>query len=215
MVLFNLNQQAVTLIVYFLVGVMVGSLLPDVDASDAKIMHGEYRAIGLFGKYLFYKPIARLLGSKSEAYQERHRGFLHSLIGLLLATLYFIIPVAIIFIVLTFIFLVPLHLTLLFWYALLGLPFGFLLHLAEDSFTKSGIRWFYPKGQPMKSSITTGRKSENYMLTAIFFTYGIFTIIVYLQPPSLIILILTIVITIILLAILYALSPLIARLSKD
>ena len=111
--------------------------------------------------------------------------------------------------------MVPLYLTLLFWYALLGLPFGFLLHLAEDSFTKSGIRWFYPKGQPMKRSIRTGRKSEANLITVIFVTYGIFTVIVYLQPASLFLLLLTIIITIILLAILYVITPLIAKFSKD
>lgn len=215
LVLYNMNQQAVNILAYFLGGIMLGSLLPDVDASDAKIMHGSWRPIGLFGKYLFYKPITWLLRIRSDAFHEKHRGYLHSLIGCLIATIYFAIPVAIIFLIFTFYFLIPLPLSILFWYAWIGLPFGFIMHLAEDSFTKSGIRWFFPRGKPMRSTIRTGRRSEYNMITAFFFTYGIFTIIVYIQPPTLTLLLLTIIATLILVIILYAISPIISKYSKD
>ncbi len=50
MALYKLLRVDVVFLVYILGGVMLGSLLPDVDASDAKIMHGSWRVIGLFGK---------------------------------------------------------------------------------------------------------------------------------------------------------------------
>jgi hypothetical protein len=49
MVLFNLlPSESFNAIIYLLGGVMIGSLLPDVDASDAKVMHGYWKPIGLF-----------------------------------------------------------------------------------------------------------------------------------------------------------------------
>lgn len=215
MVLFNLNQQTVNVLTYFLGGIMLGSLLPDVDASDAKIMHGRSKPIGFFGKYLFYRPITWVLRTHSNTFNDRHRGYLHSLLGCFLATLYFAIPVAIIFFVLTFYFLVELRFTLLFWYAWIGLPFGFLMHLTEDSFTKSGVRWLFPRGQPMHSTIRTGHRSEYSMTTAFFLTYGILTVFVYLQPPTLLLLLLTLAATTVLVVVLYAVSPLITKFSKD
>jgi len=64
-------------IVYVLGGVLLGCLLPDVDASDAKVMHGHWRPIGLFGKYVFYKPMTWILRTRSDEYREKHRGYLH------------------------------------------------------------------------------------------------------------------------------------------
>jgi membrane-bound metal-dependent hydrolase YbcI (DUF457 family) len=215
MVLFNLNQQSVYVLVYFLGGIMLGSLLPDVDASDAKIMHGGWRAIGVFGKYLFYRPMTWALARRSDAFGDEHRGYLHSLLGCLLATLYFTLPMTLLFVVLTYLYTVPLTQTLLFWWAWVGMPFGFLMHLAEDTFTKSGVRWFFPRGRPYRGTTRTGKRSEYNLLTAFLLTYGILTVIVWLQPPTLTILLLAILASFILLTMLYAVNSLISKFSKE
>jgi len=213
-VLFNLNQQSVYVLGYFLGGILVGSLLPDVDASDAKIMHGSWRPIGIFGKHLFYRPMTWILRTRSDAFHAEHRGYLHSLLGCLLATLYFALPIAALFLIFTFLLFVPITLTLLFWYAWIGLPTGFLMHLAEDSFTKSGVRWFFPRGRPYRGATRTGTRSEYNLLAAFLVTYGILTFIAWLQPPTITTLLLIILASLLLLALLYAINPLISRYSK-
>ena len=68
-------------IAYVLGGVLLGCLLPDVDASDAKVMHGYWRPIGLFGNYVLYKPMTWILRTRSDAYREQHRGYSSGKIG--------------------------------------------------------------------------------------------------------------------------------------
>ena len=197
---------------YVLGGVLLGCLLPDVDASDAKVMHGYWRPIGLFGKYLFYKPMTWILRTRSDAYREQHRGYLHSFIGCFLATFFFAIPIAIIFVLSTYVSLVPLETSILVWYAWIGLPFGFLMHLVEDSFTKSGVRWIFPGGKTYSSQTSTGKKSEYNLLSAFIVTFGILTAIVYMATPSFIVLFGAILGSLILLGALYAANPIISRL---
>ncbi len=191
---------------------MLGSLLPDVDASDAKVLHGYWKPIGLFGKYLFYKPMTWILRTRSDAFRDEHRGYLHSLLGCFLAIIFFAIPIAIIFVVSTYIWLVPLDTSILVWYAWIGLPFGFLMHLVEDSFTKSGVRWVFPRGKTYSSHTSTGKKSEYNLLSAFFITYGVFTVIVWMLPASFTTLFGAIVGTVVLLVILYTVNPIISKL---
>lgn len=118
MVLFNMIPNTmVSALLYILGGIMLGSLLPDVDASDAKVLHGYWKPIGLFGKYMFYKPMTWILRTRSDAFRDEHRGYLHSLLGCFLAMIFFAIPIAIIFVVSTYIWLVPLDTSILVWYA--------------------------------------------------------------------------------------------------
>jgi len=105
---------------YVLGGVLLGYLLPDVDASDAKVMHGYWKPIGLFGKYIFYKPMTWILRTRSDAYREQHRGYLHSFIGCFLATIYFAIPIAILFLHSTYVQLLPLETTIWVWVVWIG-----------------------------------------------------------------------------------------------
>jgi membrane-bound metal-dependent hydrolase YbcI (DUF457 family) len=213
MALFNMAPDIMTdAIGYVLGGVALGCLLPDVDASDAKVMHGYWRPIGLFGKYLFYKPMTWILRTRSDAYREQHRGYLHSFIGCFLATIFFAIPIAIVFALSTYVSLVPLETSIWVWYAWIGLPFGFLMHLVEDSFTKSGVRWIFPGGKTYSSQTSTGKKSEYNLLSAFFTTYGILTVVVYMAPPSIIVLFGAILGSLILLGALYAINPTISRL---
>lgn len=197
---------------YVIGGVLLGCLLPDVDASDAKVMHGYWRPIGLFGKYLFYKPMTWILKTRSDAYREQHRGYLHSFIGCFLATIFFTIPIAIIFLHSTYVLLLPLETTIWVWIVWIGLPFGFLMHLVEDSFTKSGVRWMFPNGKTYSSQTSTGKKSEYTLLSAFIVTYSILTVIVYMAPPSFIVLFGAILGSLVLLGALYAANPIISRL---
>ena len=197
---------------YVIGGVLLGCLLPDVDASDAKVMHGYWRPIGLFGKYLFYKPMTWILKTRSDAYREQHRGYLHSFIGCFLATIFFTIPIAIIFLHSTYVLLLPLETTIWVWIVWIGLPFGFLMHLVEDSFTKSGVRWMFPNGKTYSSQTSTGKKSEYTLLSAFIVTYGILTAIVYMATPSFIVLFGAILGTLVLLGALYVANPIISRL---
>jgi len=190
---------------------MLGALLPDVDASDAKVMHGYWRPIGLFGKYLFYKPMTWILKSKSEAFREEHRGYLHSLLGCLLATVFFAVPIAIIFIVLIYVGQAQFDLAVMIWYVLLGIPIGFILHLVEDSFTKSGVRWFFPRGKTYSGATRTGRRSEYTMMTAFLMSFGVLVIIAYYLPASTVFLGEILLASFVLLLVLYELNPLLSR----
>jgi membrane-bound metal-dependent hydrolase YbcI (DUF457 family) len=214
-VLFNLlPANSIEAVIYVLGGIMIGCLLPDVDASDAKVMHGSWRPIGLFGKYLFYKPMTWLLRSKSDAFHEEHRGYLHSLLGCLLAAVFFAIPVGIIFLYLTFVEMVTLETTVLFWFLWIGIPLGFLMHLAEDSFTKSGVRWFFPRGKTYSGQTSTGKRSEYNLLTAFFILFGLFTVFALMQVATIELLAGTIVGSFVLLGVLYVVNPLISKLSN-
>lgn len=147
-----------------LFGVFIGALAPDADANDSAIFHTRIPGgrgkrliiLPLFGygiRYLIYYPISlpfiALCGKRG---MPRHRGVLHSLIGVVLMT------------------------ALLGFYAwaigtlLLGIPWDtgytvFLLgflggavgHLLEDSCTRSGVAWFFPlSGHRTKGKIVTG-----------------------------------------------------------
>lgn len=184
MALYRLLQVDVVFLVYILGGVMLGSLLPDVDASDAKIMHGSWRVIGLFGKYAFYRPMSYLLQMKSDDFRDTHRGYLHSLIGCVIATIYFAIPVGILFVLFYLVWAVPLGQSMFLWFAWLGIPVGFLLHPVEDSFTKSGVRWFFPRGKAYSSSTSTGKASERSLVSAFFLAFGLLTVWAYMQTGS-------------------------------
>lgn len=160
-----------------LVGTAVGSLIPDADSPDAAIFHPEVRgleggfteilnaaaivfpAFGYVTRYLIYKPAVlffdRLVFDEYDV-AERHRGFLHSFLGLGTLT------------VLSAVYLLP----VLFLLGLLWIPGillfmagylgGAVLHLVEDSCTKTGIQWNFPfQGWRVKGQITTTAKSED------------------------------------------------------
>ena len=143
-----------------LVGVAVGSLIPDADSPDAAIFHEKVRGIkgnigktinnliapifpifGWITKYAIYKPAIFIFGRtllKKYGIKEEHRGFLHSFIGILTAS------------VLTTIYLIIIFLILgnLNWWSLLvfmlAYIFGALMHILEDSTTVTGTRFNYP-----------------------------------------------------------------------
>jgi len=159
----------------FIMGVLIGSLVPDVDATDARIFHGYYEYVGLFFKYLIYKPIAFLTGERG------HRKIMHRLKGMVLTiamlTLYFIVIIAV--------YWgytgrgVSLGRVLVIGVFFIGLCTGYCLHLFEDTHTVSGIQWT-ENGRTVKGPIRTGTRQEDvvavgYMMWGVvctFFAYS-------------------------------------------
>jgi len=171
-------------------GIILGSLLPDLDAPDSKIMYEWWKPFGLFGKYALNKPLEKLFG-------DEHRGILHSVFGCLFTSL--------VFALISF----ALYPTVFFiWYIWFGIPIGFMLHLAEDSFTISGVRWFFPFGEPIQSTTITGSGREYILHPIMFMVYGSLAALAYfLLPASTIMLLLVIGITFALLVIFRRMNP--------
>ena len=99
------------------------------------------------------------------------------------------------------------------WHIWVGISIGFLLHLAEDSFTMSGVRWFFPKGECLRSTTRTHSGREYFLLFMFFIVFGSLTVFAYyLLPSSTITLLLTIGVTLVSLVLLHRLNPKISRL---
>jgi membrane-bound metal-dependent hydrolase YbcI (DUF457 family) len=189
-----------TVITMIYAGLALGSLLPDVDASDAKIMHGYWGVIGFIGKYLFYKPMSFLLGLKSDAYREKHRGYLHSLVGCLLTTIFFGVLLGIVAVPNPAYAYIPLS-------ALVGIPLGFLLHLAEDSFTRSGVRWFFPRDRVLSGQISTYRKQDVAVMETCAAAYASLAVVAYFLPRSWLTVIGIMAASVLVLGVLYLIHP--------
>lgn len=154
-----------------LAGIAIGSLIPDIDAPDATVFHSKIKGLHrspaklfgafispllpLFGyltKYLVYVPSVFLLNvfSGSYRFEEGHRSFTHSLVGvavLTAATGLLLRPVFAYLGVLEFLF-----------FFLAGYSAGALLHMLQDSFTRSGIAWNQPfSSLKLEGELRTGK----------------------------------------------------------
>jgi len=147
----------------FLFGLAVGSLLPDVDAGDARIFHGAGRwfrkldwlfiAIGRLTQFVIYLPL--MVFGRGE-----HRGIMHSLSGAVASSVFWGIVV--------FAAKNALSLNEVVLFAAPGLFAGYFLHLVCDSFTRSGVAWLAPfSARRVCGQATTGKLSEE--LTALGF----------------------------------------------
>jgi membrane-bound metal-dependent hydrolase YbcI (DUF457 family) len=164
-------------VLIILTGTAIGSLIPDADSPDAAIFHSEVKGLtggysnlinvvailnpvfGFGTKYLIYKPAVRFYDSvvfDEYGIKEDHRGFLHSFLGVGTATM------------LTGVYTLSVLVFLdLLWFTGLGLfLFGYLvgalLHLLEDSCTKSGIQWNYPfQSWKLRGEISTTARPED------------------------------------------------------
>ena len=122
---------------------VLGSLLPDLDASESKIKHLKIPDTSI-------KPF--LLPAQIVHRTDQHRGLLHSLWGLGMVTL--------------------ITMPLMFWLGwapVIALLFGYASHLLGDAATKSGVRLFYPSATrfyllPKNLRITTGSLAEDALL---------------------------------------------------
>lgn len=130
-------------------GLLAGSLAPDVDAKDAAFFHLPIRGgtglrllfagLGYVLRYLIYYPLSlffRIILRGS--YRHEHRGLLHTPLGVILMTAILLMYLEIASL------LLQTGLTpalMLFGIAFLG---GSFLHLLEDSSTPAGIAWGFP-----------------------------------------------------------------------
>lgn len=162
------------LVLVVLVGTGIGSLIPDIDAEDAAVFHDDVKGLNtdigtavnnvvapllpFFGystKYIIYRPALMVYGKiifRSYSFEDRHRSFTHSILG-----------------VFTMTFLTGLIMASILLYAgllntvyLLGFLSGYMtgafLHMIQDSCTKTGIAWNSPfSDTKLKGDISTGK----------------------------------------------------------
>jgi membrane-bound metal-dependent hydrolase YbcI (DUF457 family) len=122
---------------------VLGTLLPDLDASESKIKHLKVPGTQ-------FKPF--LLPAQVIHRSDQHRGLLHSLWGpgmTGVCTLPLMIWVG--------------------WTPVAALMLGYASHLLGDSATKSGIRLFYPQPRrfhllPPPLRITMGSQAEETLI---------------------------------------------------
>lgn len=182
-----------------ILGSAIGSLIPDADSSDAAIFHAEVQgleggytellnvmavlnpAFGYVTKYLIYKPVViiydELVFDEYEI-REQHRGLLHSFLGLGTMT------------GLTGVYLVPLlYVFDLFWVGGIGVFLvaylgGGVLHLVQDSCTRSGIQWNFPfqpwrvRGRISTTGLVEDMRYQRGLLTIL----GIGVVVMFLVP---------------------------------
>ena len=156
-------------------GVAIGSLIPDIDATDATVFHTGIKGLhrvpgklfndiigpilpifGYFTKYIIYKPAVLLLNlfSDNHKFEDGHRSFTHSLIGVVTMTLA------------TGLLLSPLFIEsgingiyLIFF--LVGYASGAIMHMFQDSCTKTGIAWNQPfSNLRLKGELKTGESNR-------------------------------------------------------
>jgi len=162
----------ISVLILFLAA-FIGSLAPDADTPEAAIMRGLRKGPGIAGslrrhsiillppvgyviRYLVYYPVSAVLWVFSLGrLRPRHRGFLHSMIGIIIATLLLSFYIAAV--LLWFGIALPTA-----FYAFAGGFFaGSFFHLAADSCTKSGICWWYPFSKhKIRGDIITGDEDE-------------------------------------------------------
>lgn len=135
------------------VAAVFGALLPDLDASASTLKYLRVGGITPFA------PLSELLHRSFG-----HRGLLHSLRGLLAATL-LLSPLA-----------------LLDWRLPLGAALGYASHLLGDAATRSGIPLLYPdKGRlhllPRPLRLSTGSQAED----AVFVLFAFLDLLLLLR----------------------------------
>jgi len=145
----------------FLTGVVAGSLLPDVDADDARVFHGSgiralrrldpfLSAAGRLTQAVVYFPLRLLFGAE-------HRGVMHSLAG---AAVSGVLWAAVAWFLQTALAWNP-----VVYFVPAGVFAGCILHLAGDSFTRSGVAWFAPfSSRRVCGQAATGRTSEYFVV---------------------------------------------------
>jgi len=168
-----------------LFGVFIGALAPDADANDSAIFHTRVPGgkgkrlivLPIFGyaiRYLVYYPISLpFIAVLGERGMPRHRGVLHSAIGVGLMTL-------VLEIYAWAIGTAGLHIAWDTGYTvfLLGFLGGAVCHLLEDSCTRSGVAWLFPLSEHRtRGRITTGsgdRRPAVYAAAMAVAAFGLF-----------------------------------------
>lgn len=181
------------MVTVILIGVLIGSLLPDVDAKDSKINYMDIP--WLFATVMDHMviPVIRWFHSrKNIPYDARHRGSLHTVFSVFIYSLVFLL-FGLILVTLINGFLLHdwLNFSLYMYAALLvgGLIFGSVLHLLEDGCTRSGVYPLQPFDQRhIRGGISTSDRQDNRPETFSYSLYSLTVIvavaqIIYTIPP--------------------------------
>jgi len=140
----------------FTAGVIIGSLLPDTDATDSKLhyMDGIARIFSLIMRPIII-PITKLVYRVLEKpFNPAHRGSMHTLPGVIIYTLIITLLIG------SVLYLMG------FWNIIIGFFFpglfaGGIFHLLEDCCTRSGLMPFKPfSDKKYAGSINTGSRID-------------------------------------------------------
>ena len=196
---YMVTETDLSFLLIFMFGIVTGSLIPDIDSPDSAInyqrIRGKYmRELEFFTRInpliakitrIMVVPFIHLLKTKYPDVDETHRGIFHSLMGILIMTLVWLIITGL----LTLVTMNNGGITLLFMTFPLGLFVGGIIHLIEDSFTVSGIYWLQPFNKThVKGEIKTmpeylakkkgiGLREREYILTWYFIGLTIIVLI--------------------------------------
>ena len=160
-------ELPIYIVVVFPICIIIGSLIPDADCNGEPTLSRKYNIVYLLMKPI-YKSVVWITASLSKKYPkhiyskvEEHRGILHSLVGVFFSSFILSILLAILLFISSYFVEVlnPQNIVYVFIFGVIGLLLGQILHLAEDSCTKSGIKWFLPFSKKLiRGNIAT--KSE-------------------------------------------------------
>lgn len=153
--LFASGASPVEFSAIYILGVMLGTLLPDSDSSESKILNSRFRLPGLLTRYVLFLPAATLLYLVGFREARLHRGIMHSLVGLAAVTVFWgFVSLGVAKVV---------GLDVAFAAAFTGgVALGFLMHLYEDTLTHSGVKWLYPSRALLKGSMSTSYEGRHY-----------------------------------------------------
>ncbi|MBI4155351.1 metal-dependent hydrolase [Candidatus Woesearchaeota archaeon] len=184
-------------ILIFLIGLVIGSLLPDaVDAGDTYLNHIRlFKSKGIIRRTIYFlsfifpiaskitrwtlKPLTWILKFIIPPLKDGHRGLWHSLLGIIIISIgWFYLS-----------FIISKFINFQLYYLAIGIFIGCFIHLLEDSFTVSGINWLYPLNLHIRGKIKTISKQDpNYRSLkflernpTIFIYFLITTIIILVQ----------------------------------
>ena len=145
----------------------IGSLLPDADSEGKATLYYRYRLI-YYLMTLIHEIIILLFNNHKikeklkigYTIEKRHRGILHTPIGAFLSSLLLTAIFSIAYVSIAIYLNINVDL-LIILSVFLGLFFGQIMHLVEDSFTVSGINWLFPFGnKTINGKIYTFEKVE-------------------------------------------------------
>ncbi|MCS3924434.1 membrane-bound metal-dependent hydrolase YbcI (DUF457 family) [Methanosalsum natronophilum] len=145
---FSGNVEYQLYYIAFLISVIVGSLTPDADCGGKPKLYYDFKIV-----YDIMIPLQKavIIGFKNlslnyelnleHEVNNRHRGIMHSPIGILISSLILTLIVSAV------VFLIYQKINMLMVsFVFIGLLFGQFLHLLEDSCTVTGINWKFPFG---------------------------------------------------------------------
>ena len=143
-------------VLIFIAGVVIGSLLPDTDATDSKLhyMDGFARIFSLIMRPVIIPLTKLIFWIFRLSFNPAHRGSMHTFFGLIV---YSSILAALFWSILYVIGCWNLIMGLFF----VGIFIGGVFHILEDCCTRSGLIPFKPfSGRKLAGSINTGDRRE-------------------------------------------------------